>query len=161
MIRSVKLADAEYLKEIYNYYVTDTVVTFEEDPVSTADMKQQIEAALDDDLPWFVAESDSVIRGYAHASKWKGRCAYRYTVEITAYISHLETSKGWGTRLYQSLFAELKNRSTHAVIGGIALPNPGSIALHEKFGMTKVGQFDEVGFKFNQWVNVGYWHGTI
>jgi phosphinothricin acetyltransferase len=161
MIRPVKLTDAKYLKDIYNYYVTDTVVTFEEEPVSTVDMEQQIEAALENDLPWFVAESDGVIRGYAHANKWKGRCAYRYTVEVTAYLSHLETSRGWGTSLYNSLFAELKNKSTHAVIGGIALPNPASIALHEKFGMTKVGQFNEVGYKFNQWVDVGYWHGTL
>ena len=66
-------------------------------------------------------------------------------------------SKGWGTKLYETLFAQLKDCSVHSVIGVIALPNPASIALHEKFGMEKVGHFKKVGFKFNKWVDVGYW----
>lgn len=157
MIRDAKRQDASEIANIYNYYVTNTVVTFEEAPVSVADMSQRIQETLTIGLPWLVAENDNEIVGYAYASKWKGRCAYRYSVEVTVYLSHLATSQGWGSQLYQQLFKQLKQTSVHAAIGGIALPNDASIALHEKFGMKKVAHFEEVGFKFNQWVDVGYW----
>jgi len=65
------------------------------------------------------------------------------------------------TTLYKALFSELKRRNIHSVIGGITLPNDPSIGLHEKFDMMKVAHFKEVGFKFNQWLDVGYWQGTI
>ena len=74
-----------------------------------------------------------------------------------AGFDHERLGQGWGSRLYEALFARLREGSTHVAIAGIALPNPESIALHEKFGMQKVAHFAEVGFKFERWIDVGYW----
>jgi phosphinothricin acetyltransferase len=68
--------------------------------------------------------------------------------------------RGFGTKLYETLLSQLKDKGIHAVIGGIVLPNPSSIALREKFGMTQVAHFKEVGYKFDQWLDVGYWEGV-
>lgn len=157
MIRSVKPSDAPNIVSIYNHYIANTTITFEEDPVSEDDMKGRIQESIQSDLPWLIAEKDGEIIGYAYASKWKGRCAYRYSVEVTVYLSKHNKAKGWGSKLYDALFATLKESSIHSIIAGIALPNPSSIALHEKFGMEQVAHFKEVGYKFDQWVDVGYW----
>ena len=113
------------------------------------------------ELPWLVAESSGDVLGFAYASKWKGRCAYRYSVESTIYLDPDRTGNGTGTELYASLLDAIRTTSTHAVIGGISLPNDASVALHEKLGFRKVGHFDEVGYKFDQWVDVGYWQVTL
>lgn len=162
MIRPADTGDAQGIASIYNHYITDTVVTFEESTLSGDEMAGRIRDILSLDLPWLVAVGDTgEIVGYAYASRWNGRCAYRYAVEITVYLSHQFTSQGLGSRLYEALFSQLRKHSMHVVIGGIALPNPASIALHEKFGMEKVAHFKEVGFKFDQWIDVGYWQGII
>jgi L-amino acid N-acyltransferase YncA len=124
-------------------------------------MSNRITEVTDAELPWLVAEQNHVIVGFAYASKWKGRCAYRYSAEVTIYLSHSMTSKGIGSALYSELFLRLRENSTHVVLGGISLPNDASIALHEKFGMSKVAHFDEVGFKFGNWVDVAYWQGKL
>ncbi len=82
---------------------------------------------------------------------------YRHSVETTVYISQSSIAKGWGTKLYSALLTELKERRIHVAIGGITLPNPKSIALHEKLGMEKVAHFRAVGYKFETWLDVGYW----
>ena len=157
MIRQAKNSDAAMIAEIYNYYVLNTCITFETDPLSVEEMSQRISECQDNGLPWLVAEHANKIVGYAYASKWKGRCAYRYSVEATVYLDRAATSKGWGTGLYTELFSRLAENGVHAVISGIALPNEASIALHEKFAMQKVAHFKEVGHKFDNWVDVGYW----
>ena len=126
-----------------------------------SEMLQRLSDNLDADLPWLVAEQGQEVVGFAYASKWKGRTAYRYSVEVTVYLSHLMTSKGFGSALYTKLFDILRGKSIHVVLGGISLPNEASIALHEKFGMTKVAHFEEVGHKFGHWVDVAYWQGKL
>ena len=69
--------------------------------------------------------------------------------------------RGAGSGLYHALFSALKESSVHIVIGGIALPNEASVALHEKMGMKKVAHFNEVGFKFGEWIDVGYWQKIL
>ena len=108
-------------------------------------------------LPWFVYEEEGQIIGYAYANKWKGRCAYRFSVESTIYLKNGQQGKGIGSKLYTALLEVLRERKIHAVIGVIALPNANSQRLHEKFGFKKVAHFTEVGYKFNKWINVGYW----
>jgi phosphinothricin acetyltransferase len=132
-------------------------VTFEEQTVTADEITGRIQETKAGQLPYIVAESDGEIVGYAYASKWKGRCAYKFSAEVTVYLSPDATTQGHGTRLYEVLFAELRQRSYHIAIAGIALPNPVSVALHERFGMEKVAHFNEVGFKFGHWVDVGYW----
>ncbi|MGH8085997.1 MAG: arsinothricin resistance N-acetyltransferase ArsN1 family B [Lysobacter sp.] len=158
MIRNATSADASALASIYNRYVLDTTVTFEESAVSETEMAARIAEVQGASLPWLVAEDDAGgVLGHAYASKWKGRCAYRFAVEITVYLDAAAHGRGLGRQLYERLLAVLRDAGMHVAIGGIALPNPASIALHEKLGFRKVGQFDEVGFKFGRWVDVGYW----
>lgn len=157
VIRPVRAVDAASIAEIYNYYINHTVITFEEQEVSAADIESRILDTEATNLPWLVAESEGIVAGYAYASPWKGRCAYRFSVEVTVYLAQDAGGLGLGTRLYAQLFSQLAERSYHVAIGGIALPNPASIALHEKLGMEKVAHFREVGFKFGRWVDVGYW----
>lgn len=156
-IRPAAASDAEQIAAIYNHYVVNTVVTFEEEPVSDAEMRRRMDEVSASSLPWLVAESDDRLVGYAYATKWKARSAYRFSVETTVYLADGLGKLGLGSGLYEELFSRLDAKGIHAVIGGIALPNDASIALHEKFGMRKVAHFSEVGFKFGRWVDVGYW----
>lgn len=161
MIRSVEPSDASQLADIYNFYVKNSLITFEENSVLAEDMAQRITNINSANLPWLVAQDKDLILGYAYASKWKDRSTYGRSVEVTVYLTSTVTGQGWGNKLYQALFEQLQTRSIHAVMAGIALPNEASIALHEKFGMQKVAHFSEVGRKFDQWVDVGYWQLTL
>jgi len=156
MIRIANVGDAAQLCEIYNHYVLNTNVTFEEQAVTVEEMASRVQETLSS-LPWLVVEDDSQVLGFSYASKWKGRCAYRYSAEATVYLRPDATGKGLGTQLYLELLKELKDRSLHTVMGGIALPNDASVALHEKLGFSKVAQFRQVGHKFGNWIDVGYW----
>jgi phosphinothricin acetyltransferase len=135
----------------------NTVITFEEEAVPVEEMAQRIQEVLAAGRPWFVWEENGRVLGYAYASGWKSRCAYRYAVESSIYLDKDATGRGLGTRLYVALIDALRAKKIHSIIGGIALPNPASIALSEKLGFQKIGQFKEVGWKFNQWIDVGYW----
>ncbi len=153
--------DAQGVADIYNHYVRETIVTFEEEEVTSTEIARRLRDTNAATLPWLVAEREGRILGYAYASRWNGRCAYRFSVEATVYLAPDATGSGLGSRLYKALFEELRARSFHTVIGGISLPNPASVALHEKMGMEKVAHFSEVGYKFGQWIDVGYWQGVL
>ena len=160
MIRRVKLDDAKEIAEIYNYYVLNTVVTFEEELVDVNEMKERILSG-NSKLPWIIYEKDKRILGYAYASEWKSRCAYKHSVESTVYLKHTEQNQGIGSILYAELIKQVIDMGIHVIIGGIALPNESSIYLHEKFNFEKVAHFKEVGFKFEKWIDVGYWELLI
>ncbi len=161
MIRPVSVADAGAMARIYNHYVSNTIITFEEITVSAEEMAARIAEIDADSLPWLVLEEAGRLVGYAYASKWKTRSAYRYSVEVTVYLAPDASGRGLGTQLYTALFEQLRLRGIHVAIGGIALPNPASVALHEKFGMKKVAHFEQVGFKFGEWIDVGYWQARL
>ena len=156
MIRPVKNSDASDICRIYNEYILKTVITFEEDPISITEMEMRIDK-ITRDYPWLVYEENENIIGYTYAGKWKERSAYRFSVETGIYIDSNHIGKGIGTKLKSELITILKERSMHSILCGIALPNPASIALCEKFGFIKVCQLREVGYKLNKWVDVGYW----
>ena len=156
MIRTVLLSDAEVICDIYNDYVLHSTITFEETPVSAEDMKSRIEVSTRN-FPWLVYEIDGKPVGYTYGRKWRDRAAYRNTVETGTYLDSRFTGRGIGAELKGELLRMLRERSFHAVISGIALPNPASVALNEKFGFVKVAHFRDVGFKFNKWIDVGYW----
>jgi L-amino acid N-acyltransferase YncA len=160
-VRAVIESDAEAVAGIYNHYVTRTIVTFEENTLSPSEIYQRAREVQSSSLPWFVAEQAGEIVGFAYASKWKGRCAYRFSTEVTVYVNPDHVGYGIGSRLYSQLLPALKDREIHVAIGGIALPNEVSISFHEKFGFTKVAHFKEVGFKFNRWIDVGYWQRIL
>jgi len=157
MIRQAKEADAEAIADIYNYYVTDTIVTFEEEPVLPDEIARRIDQVAKAGLPWLVAEAQGRIVGYAYATPWKERIGYRFSVETTVYLSKDSTGHGVGTELYAELFKLLEAAGIKSAVGGVALPNDASVALHEKFGMRKVAEFERIGVKFGQWINVAYW----
>ena len=156
-IRPAQARDAEAIAKIYNHYVLNTMITFAAVVVSVDERAKRINDIVATDLPWLVAEENGRIVGYAYASKWKARAAYRYTLESTVYLAPDQVTKGVGTKLYDELFAQLRKKSIHVVMGVIALPNESSVILHEKFGMHKAAHFSEVGYKFNRWLDVGYW----
>jgi L-amino acid N-acyltransferase YncA len=156
-IRDARVDDAEAIASIYNHYVLTTSISFEETEVAAIDMAGRVADVQAGGLPWLVAEIDGVIAGYAYASKWRVRHAYRFSAETSVYLAHEAAGKGIGGALYRVLLERLRAGGYHLAIGGIALPNAASVALHEKMGFEKVAHFGEVGFKFGQWTDVGYW----
>ena len=160
-VRPATVADAEAVASIYNHYVTNTIVTFEEEPVPVPDMARRMEQVAAASLAWLVAELDRRVIGYAYAGRWHTRAAYRFSTEVTVYLDREHVGKGVGSQLYAALFPQLRARGVHAVLGGIALPNAASVALHERCGLEKVAHLREVGFKFGRWIDVGYWQRTL
>jgi len=154
-------ADALRLAEIYSHYVLNTAISFETDAVTAIDMARRIDDILKADLPWLVLEAEGEVVGYAYASKWRVRPAYRHSVETTVYLSPAATGKGYGEMVYVALLKELTHRGMHLAIGGIAQPNPASVGLHEKLGFKKVAHFSEVGMKFGVWRDVAYWQRIL
>ena len=155
-IRPCKTADAAVIAAIYNSYVRDTVITFEETPVGADEMARRITETTAR-FPWLAWDDGGTVIGWAYATAWKARSAYRFSVETTVYVAASHQGRGIGAALYGALIEDLRARKLHSAVGGIALPNPASIALHEKFGFKKIAHFAEVGRKFDRWVDVGYW----
>ena len=123
-------------------------------------MRQRI-LQVTGNYPWLVMEKDGKITGYAYATRWKERASYRYSVEITAYVANGYRGQGIGKALYTVLLPLLRERGMHAVMAGIALPNPASVALHEACGFTKVAHLQDIGCKHGQWIDVGYWQRLL
>ena len=155
-IRPFAPGDELAISEIYNHYITGTVVTFEEDPLHPSQMRERIEAYLLHH-PWFVCVVDGQVAGYSYASKFHPRAAYRHTAELTVYVRQGFDRRGIGRALYEPLIQHLQAHQCHAMLAAIALPNEGSVALHEALGFSKVGHFAQAGRKFGQWIDVGYW----
>ena len=160
LIRRVTPADAGAIAAIYNHHVVNTAVTFEEIPVDEATMRNRI-AEIDASHAWFVAAVDGRVGGYAYASAWRARSAYRRSVETTVYVGNEAVGRGLGRALYDALLGELAQRGFHCAMGGIALPNAASVALHERMGFAKVAHFREVGWKLGRWFDVGYWQRLL
>ena len=156
IVRSATADDAAAVAAIYNPFVRETVVTFEESDVEPDEMARRIEEIRRTHL-WLVAVDGGRVVGYAYASPWKGRSAYRRSAELTVYVAPTHRRRGVASRLYAALIDDLRERSIHAVLGGVALPNAASVALHEALGFEKVAHLREVGWKLGRWVDVGYW----
>lgn len=155
-IRPVRPDDAAAVAAIYNHYVEHTIVTFEERALSAAAIRERI-ATVAATYPYLVAETRAGVAGFAYASRWHERCSYRLSVETTVYLAAASVGTGLGTEIYSRLLDALERGGYHCAIGGIALPNDASVALHEKLGFERVAHFREVGRKFERWIDVGYW----
>ena len=156
MIRQVQLSDASDICSIYNEYILNTRITFEETPLTVDEIFSRIKN-ITEHYPWLVYEDSGKVIGYTYASRWKERSAYRYSVETGIYIASDYIGKRIGTTLKGELIKELRARSIHSIICEIALPNPASIALCEKYGFEKIAHYKEVDFKLGEWIDVGYW----
>lgn len=141
----------------YNLHVRSAIVTFELEEVSDGEMSNRISDVQASGLPWLVCVAGDEVLGYAYAGPWKARAAYARTVESSIYLRDDIRGRGTGTSLYPALIERLKSLGMHVVIGGAALPNAASIALHERLGFEYVGTLREVGWKFERWIDVGYW----
>lgn len=160
MIRSATVDDAGAICAIYNPYVAGTTVTFETEAVSVEAMSGRIAEGIAT-FPWLVFEEGGEVGGYAYATRWRVRAAYQHSAESTIYLAPHVQRRGIGSQLYAELIARLRAQGVHQMIGGVALPNAGSVALHERLGFRKVAQFTEVGRKFDRWIDVGYWQLTL
>jgi L-amino acid N-acyltransferase YncA len=157
VIRDVQDDDCAAIARIYNHYIASTTITFEEEPVDGPELARRVHEVTAGGHPWLVLEVDGAVAGYAYAAAWHKRSAYRFTVESTVYLDPARTGRGVGARLYTALLERLRAQSVHAVIGVIALPNPASVALHERLGFAVAGRIAQVGFKHGRWIDVGYW----
>lgn len=156
-IRKINNNDIEAITNIYNPYILSTTITFEENPVSVSEMQERINNVHKAGLPWLVFEKEGKIVGYAYASQWKARSAYRYTVEPSIYIAQDSIKQGIGIKLFSELLSVLKKQGIKNVVGSIALPNEPSVGLHERMGFKQVGEFLNIGLKFDRKISVGYW----
>lgn len=162
-VRPATLDDLAALTEIYNHYIDTTAITF--------DLHR---FAPEDRRPWFdehratgphrllVATDDQGrCAGYASTSRWRAKPAYDTTVESSVYCREEVVGRGCGTALYAALFDALRNEDIHTVVAGVSLPNPASIALHQRFGFRSVGVFHAVGRKFGQYWDVEWFERTL
>ncbi|MDR1316597.1 MAG: GNAT family N-acetyltransferase [Spirochaetales bacterium] len=156
MIRPITLADTAAVTDIYNYYIVNTTASFEELPITPLEMENRIRN-ITSKFPWLILEENGTIAGYAYLSTWKERVSYRYTAEVSIYLKFGNESRGMGSMLMKHLLKKNGKSNIHILTACIALPNLRSVGLHEKFGFKKVGHFHEVGFKMNQWIDVGAW----
>ena len=155
-IRSATVADAAAVADIYNWYVANTVITFEVDPVSEAEMARRIDAVLAAH-EWLVLEGEGGLLGSAYAGRFHERAAYGQATESTIYLRHGAEGKGLGGPLYAELCRRTFARGYRHMVGAIALPNEPSVRLHERLGFVKAGHLFRIGRKFDRWVDVGNW----
>jgi phosphinothricin acetyltransferase len=155
-------ADLDQLNDIYNQYVKDTHYTFDVEPMT-------IEARRE----WFthygpagryrllIALSDDAVVGFACSSRFRPKPAYETSVETTIYLAPEAVGHGAGSTLYTELFRSLASEDIHRAYAGISLPNPASIALHERFGFKRVAHFTEQGRKFGRYWDVAWYEKPI
>ena len=156
MIEECRAGHASEIAAIYNHYVATTAISFETAPVSVDEMARRIETTTTTH-PWLVWREDGTVLAYAYATRWRERAAYAGSVETTVYVAEAARGRGLGRKLYAALLERLETGGWRMAIGGIALPNEASVALHEALGFEKVAHFPQVGEKFGRLIDVGYW----
>jgi L-amino acid N-acyltransferase YncA len=153
-IRDAVAADIPHMREIYNHYVANTVVTFDETPLTLAEMRRKFKTVSELQYPWLVAVSPGgTVLGYAYVMPWKAKAAYRFTVENSIYLGPASTGRGLGAALMQILLDRSKAAGVREIVAVIADQGAdASIRLHERFGFKDIGHMGRVGFKFDHWV---------
>lgn len=150
--------DAERVADIYRPHVTELLTSFEEVPPSASEMAERMRTTLTW-TPWLVAEDENGrVIGYAYASRHRERAGYRWSVDISVYVDSEWHRRGVGRALYAELLPILRRQGFVNVYAGIAFPNEGSVGLHESLGMTVLGVYEKVGYKFGEWLDVA-WYG--
>jgi phosphinothricin acetyltransferase len=144
------------MAEIYAPAVTDGFISFEEAAPDAAEFAARMTAGLRA-YPWLVFEEDGRVLGYAYASEHRSRASYRWSVDVAVYVRDGFRRRGVGRALYGRLLSILKRPGFRMAFGGVALPNPGSVALHDAMGFKLVGVYPAVGFKLGAWRDVGWW----
>lgn len=164
MTRTIRSAraetDAAACARIYAPFVTGSWVSFELEPPDAAAMAERI-AKYGASHAWLVAEVDGSVAGYAYGSPHRERAAYSSSCDVAVYVDPAHARQGIGRALYSMLLPLLAAKGCHAAFAGIALPNDGSVGLHEAMGFTPVGIYREVGWKMGGWRDVGWWQRLL
>jgi phosphinothricin acetyltransferase len=153
-LRSATAEDMKQISEIYNYYVTNSVVTFDIEATTEQTWTEKLEYLEGLELPFIVAQSASgTIFGFAYVAPWRQKAAYRRTVEDTIYLRPAAIGKRIGTRLLTELIERSRTAGVKEIVAVISDKGADpSIALHEAFGFKRQGHLAKVGFKFNRWL---------
>ena len=159
-LRRASPEDAAAIAAIYAPYVTASAVSFETEPPDADAMRARIEAG-GELYPWLVAEEEGEVLGYAYASAFRARPAYRYVVETSVYLAGGAQGRGIGTALYGALIRTLEAQGFAQAIGAITLPNAPSVRLHEALGFVQAGTYRQVGWKMGAWHDVGLWQRAL
>lgn len=155
MIRTATAADLPALTAIYNHYIATSLATFDTEPF--ADRSEWFSHYGDPPYVLLVADLDGVVAGYASSSQHRPKAGYRSSVETSVYLAPTATGQGLGRQLYDALLTLIDAAGVHRCLAGIALPNEPSVELHRAVGFTPIGVFTEVGTKFGQYVDVGWY----
>jgi len=154
--------DLDQINDIYNQYVIETHYTFDLEPL-TMDARREWFTRYADQGPHrvFVATAGEQVAGFASSSRYRPKAGYNTSVETSVYLAPEVVGKGTGTRLYEALLGALRDQDLHRAYAGIALPNPASIALHERFGFKRVALFTEQGRKFGRHWDVAWFEKPL
>jgi len=159
-VRPAREDDLAAVRDIVNWAIENTHYNFNLEPQSLAHWQAEYEGGRGD-YPWLVAEIGAEVVGVAYAGRYKTRRAYDWCAEVTVYVSNLHHRRGVGAALYAEMLPILDAQGYHALLGVIALPNPASVALHERFGFVDAGHTRQVGWKFGRWWDVGHWQKLL
>ncbi len=160
IIRDARPGDAKACLDTYAPFVTDTAVSFELVPPTVPEFEARI-ASAQSQWAWLVAERGGEVAGYAYASAFRTRAAYRFTVETSAYVHPAHRGQGVAAALYRRLFEILVEKGYCNAYAGIALPNDASVAFHKSLGFTPVGVFHRGGWKFGKWHDISWWEKAL
>ena len=152
-VRHALTGDAAAILDIYGPIVAATPISFEEVPPTLAEIARRIDTSHE----WLVAEEDARVCGYAYAGRFHPRPAYRWSVEVSIYLSESARGRGVGKLLLRALLDSLRKRGFVNAFAGTTLPNDASVSLFESFGFEKIAHQKEVGFKLGAWHDVGWW----
>lgn len=155
-IRVAEPSDAAAIHAIYAPFCMSSAVTFEEIEPGVEEIARRIKT-VSAMYPWLVAQIGSQVAGYAYANRFRERASYRWAVEIGVYVHANYYRCGVASRLYRTLLGVLKRQGFRHVLAGITLPNEPSVRLHEQFGFVKAAHYPNLGFKLQQWHDVGFW----
>ncbi len=145
-LRSARLGDADAIAQIYAHYVSNSAITFEVEPPSAAEIRKRMKSS-DGLYPWLVATDGERVLGYAYASQFKARSAYRFSVETTIYLDPAARGHGIGRTLYAKLIDTVEQQGFASAVASVSLPNPASLSLHAALGFRHVGVHRQIGFK--------------
>lgn len=159
-IRLAGVHDAQAIAEIYRPFVERTAISFETEPPTRQEMERRISETTASH-PWLVCEVGDQVVGYAYATRHRVRTAYQWSVDTSVYVDEKHWRMGIARGLYASLFPILAVQGFCNAFAGIALPNPGSVGLHETVGFTAVGVYERVGYKLGAWRDVGWWQRPL
>lgn len=161
-IRRGRESDGDALTALYDHYIRETPITFDLEPWTSEQRKRWMET-FGDGGPHqlFVAEDAGRVVGYACTRRFRDKAAYDTTVETSLYLAPDATGRGIGRALYTALFDALAGVDVHRAIAGITLPNPASVAIHERFGFRIAGTMSAVGRKFGRYWDVRWYEKLL